>query len=166
MMRPMTVFGVGPSWAFFSILYAIAAYFVTRAFPVFRIPEQMYPVLTFLSIPLLLVGILYYVLSGKAVVKAFSSSKLLTDGVYGICRHPLYGSWILFIVPGIELFTRSWLGLTTSVAMYLMLRAMVKSEEDYLAAKFGDIYREYKARIPFISPLGWLIRKSGAGNGS
>jgi protein-S-isoprenylcysteine O-methyltransferase Ste14 len=99
-------------------------------------------------------------LSAKAVLRAFAAGELVTDGVYGICRHPLYGSWIVFIVPGIELLLHSWFGLTTSIAMYATLRVLARREEAFLADKFGESYLRYKARVPFVLPVGWLKPKS------
>jgi protein-S-isoprenylcysteine O-methyltransferase Ste14 len=156
----MTLWGVGPLWALISISYAIAAGFITRDFPALRIPEALYPALTFLGIFLIALGLPYYVLSAKAVLRAFAAGELVTTGVYGICRHPLYGSWIVFIVPGIELLLRSSFGLTTSLAMYATLRVLAKREEAFLAEKFGDSYLRYKATVPFILPVGWLKQKS------
>jgi protein-S-isoprenylcysteine O-methyltransferase Ste14 len=143
-----------------SLLYGTAAYFVTRDSPALRIPETFYPTLTFLGIFLIVLGLPYYVLSARAVLRAFAAGKLVTDGVYGICRHPLYGSWIVFIVPGIELLLHSWFGLTTSIAMYATLRALARREEAYLADKFGESYRQYRARVPFVLPVGWLRQKN------
>jgi len=160
MTKPMTLWGVGPLWALISISYAIAAGFITRTFPALRIPEALYPALTFLGIFLIVLGLPYYVLSARAVLRAFAAGELVTDGVYGICRHPLYGSWIVFIVPGIELLLHSWFGLTTSLAMYAALRVLARREEACLAEKFGDSYLQYQARVPFVLPVGWLKQKN------
>ena len=160
MTKPMTRWGVGPLWALISISYAIAAGFITRAFPALLIPEALYPALTFFGIFLIVLGLPYYVLSAKAVLRAFAAGELVTDGVYGVCRHPLYGSWIVFIVPGIELLLHSWFGLTTSIAMYASLRVLAQQEETFLAEKFGVSYLRYKARVPFVLPVGWLKSKS------
>jgi protein-S-isoprenylcysteine O-methyltransferase Ste14 len=156
----MTRWGVGPLWGLISLLYGIAAYHITPLSPALRIPDTLYPALTILGILLIAVGLPFYVLSVKAVMRAFSAGKLVTDGVYGICRHPLYGSWIVFIVPGIELLLHSWFGLTTSIAMYATLRVLAKREETFLADKFGESYLRYKASVPFVLPVGWLKQKN------
>lgn len=158
MSKPMTRFGIGPVWGFPSILYLVLTVVITYAFPAFRMPDSLYPMLTYLAVLLLLVGIPYYVVSAKAVMKAFSAGELVTNGVYGVCRHPLYGSWIVFIVPAIALLFHSWLSLTAPLVMYVLLRAMVAKEEDYLAEEFGEAYLEYKKKVPFVCPTGWLKR--------
>ncbi|HTZ20662.1 MAG TPA: isoprenylcysteine carboxylmethyltransferase family protein [Opitutaceae bacterium] len=156
MTKPMTRWGVGPLWALISLLYGIAANHITQLSPALRIPDTLYPALTYLGIFLIVLGLPYYFLSARAVMRAFSAGELVTKGVYGLCRHPLYGSWIVFIVPGIELLLHSWFGLTTSLAMYAALRVLAKREEECLVEKFGDRYLQYKARVPFVLPVGWL----------
>jgi protein-S-isoprenylcysteine O-methyltransferase Ste14 len=158
MKKPMTRWGIGPLWALFSIFYGLSALFATWFFPFMQISDALYPALNYLGMVLLLMGIPYFIASVIAVTKAFNAKELITRGVYGICRHPLYGSWIVFIVPGIVLLRHSWFGLTAPVVMYLLLRRMVVKEEDYLAEEFGEDYLKYKKRVPLISPLGWLKR--------
>jgi protein-S-isoprenylcysteine O-methyltransferase Ste14 len=160
MTKPMTLWGVGPLWALISISYAIAAGFITRACPALRIPELLYPALTFLGIFLIVLGLPYCVLSARAVLRAFAAGELVTDGVYGTCQHPLYSSWIFFIVPGIALLLHSGFGLTISLAMYAALRVLAKREEACLVEKFGDSSLRYQARVPFVLPVGWLKSKS------
>jgi protein-S-isoprenylcysteine O-methyltransferase Ste14 len=44
------------------------------------------------------------------------------------------------------------------VAMYVLLRVLARKEEDYLSARFGDSYQQYRRRVPFVAPWGWLRR--------
>jgi protein-S-isoprenylcysteine O-methyltransferase Ste14 len=109
-----------------------------------------------MGIAMLAIGLIFYVASLRAVMRAYNAETLVTGGVYGCCRHPLYASWVVFIAPGIALLLGSWIVLTTPVFMYFALRALVKKEEVYLESVFGDGYRAYLKNTPCIIPLGWM----------
>lgn len=158
MTTKMTQWGTGPVFALASIVYGVAVGLTTHDMAGVRITVVPYSVLLTLGIVLIAIGVPIYILSAKAVIPAFNSGQLVTDGVYGMCRHPLYGAWIVFIAPGIELLTGSWIGLTTPIVMYLLLRLLVGKEEEYLTHHFGNRYEAYRRRVPFLLPLGWLRR--------
>jgi len=75
-----------------------------------------------------------------------------------MCRHPVYGAWVVFNVPGMVLFFNSWLGLVVPILMYVTLRLLVRSEEEHLEQTFGEEYREYRSRTPAVFPLLWRWR--------
>ncbi|HQP31060.1 MAG TPA: isoprenylcysteine carboxylmethyltransferase family protein [Deltaproteobacteria bacterium] len=159
MTKPMTMFGVGPRWGLISLVYGAGVFMLARMFPVLYFPAGLHPGLNILGALLILVGLPYYFLAVRAMTRAFKAKELATSGVYAVCRHPLYGSWIVFLAPGIVLLTHIWLGLSVPMVMYLVLRVMVKEEEDYLATTFGKPYLQYKAAVPFVSPTGWLKKQ-------
>ena len=73
---------------------------------------------------------------------------LVTDGVFGWTRNPVYlGLWIA--LAGISLvFAFDWLMVLTPLAWMLVNCAVVRSEERYLEQRFGKTYRDYKQRVP------------------
>jgi protein-S-isoprenylcysteine O-methyltransferase Ste14 len=73
---------------------------------------------------------------------------LVTDGVFGWTRNPVYlGLWIALI--GISLiFAFDWLLILTPPAWVVVNCAVVRSEERYLERRFGKAYRDYKKRVP------------------
>jgi protein-S-isoprenylcysteine O-methyltransferase Ste14 len=73
---------------------------------------------------------------------------LVTDGVFGWTRNPVYlGLWIA--LAGISLvFAFDWLMVLTPLAWVLVNYAVVRSEERYLEQRFGEPYRDYKERVP------------------
>lgn len=76
------------------------------------------------------------------------SSALVTHGVYRYLRNPMYVGATLLLAGFAVLFASDWT-LVTTVAFALIVHfGVVKREERYLAAKFGDAYRAYKARVP------------------
>src|SRR5450631_207717 len=76
------------------------------------------------------------------------SSALVTDGIFGWLRNPMYVG-LAFLVSGLGIALASDWTLVMIVPALLMLHfGVVKREERYLEAKFGDAYRQYKARVP------------------
>jgi protein-S-isoprenylcysteine O-methyltransferase Ste14 len=73
---------------------------------------------------------------------------LVTDGVFGWTRNPVYlGLWIA--LAGISLVLAfDWLLMLTPPAWVLVNCAVVRSEERYLEQRFGKAYRDYKKRVP------------------
>jgi protein-S-isoprenylcysteine O-methyltransferase Ste14 len=161
MKEKMSRWGVGPVFASLSIGYGIMTLAISRRFhPLFRIGLAPSWLLSILGSALILIGVPFFVISVITVTRAFNSDMLVTDGIFRCCRHPLYGSWVVFIVPGIMFLVNSWLGLTTPLFMYLLLRKLIKKEEVYLEHEFGREYLEYEKRVPCVFPLGHL-RSSG-----
>jgi protein-S-isoprenylcysteine O-methyltransferase Ste14 len=155
--KRMSRWGIGPVFAALSIGYGMMTLLMGRYFhPVFQISFVPYSYLAILGVILILIGVPFWITAVLTVMRAYNANELVTGGVYRCCRHPVYSSWVVFIVPGIALLVSSWLGLTTPIFMYFILRVLVKREEAYLENLFGSKYVEYKKRIPCILPIGWL----------
>lgn len=153
----MSKWGVGPIFVLFSIVYVAIMLAISHYYkPLFHIKLVPYALVLALGIVLIVIGIPFYVLSIKAIVRAFNANELVTDGVYSCCRHPLYASFVVFVVPGIVLLANSSIGLTSPIFMYLILYKLVKKEEVYLESVFGTDYLEYKRQVPCILPYGFL----------
>ena len=159
MIEKMSRWGVGPIFAFLSISYGMIMLVISRYFhPAFQIPFVPYWLLCILGIVLILIDVPFFIISVKTVMKAYNSDKLVTDGIYGCCRHPLYSAWVVLIVPGIVFLANSWIGLTAPLFMYFLLCKLVTKEEVYLEHVFGSEYIKYKNKVPCILPVGYLIQ--------
>lgn len=153
----MTRWGVGPMFASLSIIYGLFMIMLSRHFePLLEINFIPHRLLATVGILLILIGIPFNIVAIVIVTRAFNAGNLVTGGIFGMCRHPLYAAWVVFIVPGIMLLVNSWIGLTTPPVMYFILRILVKKEEIYLEKMFGDKYLAYKKRVPAVLPIGWL----------
>lgn len=75
---------------------------------------------------------------------------LVTDGCYRHMRHPLYFYSLLFMVLNPVMSTR-WLLLTALSLIYFIVGGLI--EERRLLKEFGETYRDYQHRVPFILPL-------------
>lgn len=161
----MSRWGIGPVFAALSIGYGFITFAVSYYFhPGFQIEFLPYRLLSILGIALILIGLPFFIISARTVSRAYNSDKLVTDGIFRCCRHPLYGSWVVFIVPGIALLLKSWIVMSTALFMYFLLRKLVKKEEVYLEHVFGSDYREYQRRVPCVFPFGWLKRSYNTTN--
>ena len=72
---------------------------------------------------------------------------LVTTGIHGWSRNPIYvGMFLLYA--GIGLAARSPWVLILTLPLAITLRdGVVAREEAYLERRFGDAYRDYKARV-------------------
>ena len=165
MKEKMSRWGVGPTFAFLSISYGMVMLAISRYFhPVFQILFVPYWLLWILGIALILIGVPFFIISVKTIMKAYNADTLVTHGIFKCCRHPLYSSWVVFIVPGIVLLANSWIGLTAPLFMYFLLCKLVKKEELYLEHVFGSEYLEYKKAVPCVLPVGLLKQSYNKAN--
>lgn len=157
MTKKMTFWGIGPKYTILSLLYCSLTVGLSMYFnPFFKIPYIPDHILAMIGTFLILIGIPFYIISIVTIKRAFQAGRLLTDGPFGMCRHPVYSAWIVFFVPGIMLLINTWIGLSAPLAMYVFILLLVKEEEIYLERVFGDDYLAYKERIPLALPIGWL----------
>jgi protein-S-isoprenylcysteine O-methyltransferase Ste14 len=119
--------------------------FLVRAVP--------YPAFLLAGAILLALGIFMLVFAGQAIVRAYGRDELATTGIFGMVRHPVYSAWIVFIIPGLVLFSRSWLLLLTPLVAYLVFKVRIRREDEYLEKRFGQAYLDYKRRVNEIIPI-------------
>lgn len=82
------------------------------------------------------------------------TSKVVKTGLFAISRNPLYLGGVLIFL-GIDLmFYMAWALVMLLVSIVLCHFILIIPEERYLAAKFGDEYKEYTASVHR-----WLGRK-------
>jgi len=72
---------------------------------------------------------------------------LVTTGIHGWSRNPIYVGMFL-VYAGIGIGARSPWVLILALPLLIILRyRVVAREETYLERRFGDAYRDYKARV-------------------
>lgn len=75
------------------------------------------------------------------------TSALVTTGIHGWSRNPIYlAMFMMYAGIGVALRSPSILILTLPLAIVIRY-GVVAREEAYLERRFGDAYREYKARV-------------------
>ena len=146
--------GVGPSIMVPTAAYAAIAGLTTWLWPdICMVTPVPYSVLLVARIVLLLIGIPMLFMAGKAATVAYNSDKLATTGIFGLTRNPIYSAWIMFIIPGLVLMSRSWPLFLTPLVAYVVFKATIRHENEYLERHFGDDYRKYKAEVNELVPL-------------
>jgi len=76
------------------------------------------------------------------------STALVTDGIFAWLRNPMYVGGTLFLTGLSILLASDWMLVMTIVFVPIIHFGVVKREERYLEAKFGNVYRAYKAQVP------------------
>lgn len=156
MVSEMTRWGVGPEFTLVSIIYAIVIFLLNSSwFPSLTFVILSREVTLVLGVMLITVGFLIFLIPAVTIDKYFFEGKLCTTGIYSFIRHPIYGSWIVFIIPGIVLIRGSLLGISIPIFMYAVFKILIPQEEDYLEKKFGKEYLEYKRKVNAIFPTIW-----------
>lgn len=83
---------------------------------------------------------------GTTVLPDKAADVLVTGGPFRIRRNPIYLSHILILLGVAELTKNIWFViLAAAYALFVTWLAIIP-EERHLEARFGDDYREYKAR--------------------
>jgi protein-S-isoprenylcysteine O-methyltransferase Ste14 len=76
------------------------------------------------------------------------SLALATGGIYAHLRNPMYVGAILILAGLAAALASDWLAILLLPTALLLHFGVVRREERYLEAKFGEDYRRYKASVP------------------
>jgi len=136
-----------PTYLLISIFIMLTLHFL---FPVILIVP---PVWNLLGIIPLAIGITINLMADKAFHRAETpvcpfeeSSSLVTTGIYGISRNPMYLGFILILL-GVAVLIRS---LTPYIVIFafalLMNNTLISAEERRLTMIFGAEWKAYKAQ--------------------
>jgi protein-S-isoprenylcysteine O-methyltransferase Ste14 len=82
------------------------------------------------------------------------TTELVTVGIYGYIRHPLYSS-LLFLSWGAFFKQPSWAGACLALMATFFLTATAKIEETENMHFFGDVYQTYMEKTKMFIP--WLF---------
>jgi protein-S-isoprenylcysteine O-methyltransferase Ste14 len=76
------------------------------------------------------------------------ATALVTGGVFRTMRNPMYVGGTLFLAGLSIALASSWMLVMTIFSALVLHFGVVKREERYLLAKFGDPYRRYLESVP------------------
>jgi protein-S-isoprenylcysteine O-methyltransferase Ste14 len=154
MEKRLSRWGVGPRIFLSTIAYALVAVAATRAWPdacLLRWPP--YAVFATAGCILLALGVPMWLTSAVSAMRAYSRDQLRSSGVFGLVRHPIYSSAIVFNLPGIALLTRSWPLFLMPLVAYGVFKLLIHREDEYLERRFGQAYLDYRARVNEVIPI-------------
>jgi len=103
--------------------------------------------LILIGLALAAAGIRNFSRAGTPVRSIKPTRVLVTTGIHGWTRNPIYlGMFLLY--GGIGVAAQSpWILILTLPLAITMRYGVVAREEAYLERRFGDAYRDYKARV-------------------
>jgi protein-S-isoprenylcysteine O-methyltransferase Ste14 len=120
---------------------------LSRSGPAHWISAAIAACLIFIGIGVFAAGIRNFSSAGTPVQGTKPSRALVTTGIHGWSRNPIYLGMFL-IYGGIGLVVRSpWILILMPLLAITMRFGVVEREEAYLEWRFGDAYRDYKARV-------------------
>lgn len=93
-------------------------------------------------------AILAFRAAGTHVEPWKPSSALVADGIFRWLRNPMYVGIILLLAGIAILLASDWTLVMTVVLALVLHVGVVKREERYLEAKFGEAYRHYMETVP------------------
>jgi protein-S-isoprenylcysteine O-methyltransferase Ste14 len=103
--------------------------------------------LILMGIAVIAAGIRNFSRAGTPVPTNEPTRALVTTGIHGWTRNPIYLGMFL-VYGGIALAVRSPWILILALPLAIAIRyGVVAREEAYLERRFGDAYRDYKARV-------------------
>lgn len=103
--------------------------------------------LILIGLALAAAGIRNFSWAGTPVRSIKPTRALVTTGIHGWTRNPIYLGMFL-IYGGIGVAARSpWILMLTLPLAITIRYGVVAREEAYLERRFGDAYRDYKARV-------------------
>ena len=119
------------------------------------VPQAMMPLpLSFailFGLFLSLIGIIMF-FEAKKELKGFREpGKLVTTGLYGRVRHPMYLGWMLVLL-GFPLVFRAVLAFIVSIFLSAILVLWAYVEERELELKYGDELRAYRRKVGMFTP--------------
>ena len=152
-MEKLTFLGIGPKIARVTIHYLVIAIGLTILFPaIFTFGKDLQKPFLVAGIIVLALALAFYIATLRLMVPGIRNNRLVTGGVYRLCRNPLYSALLLFLIPGVGLLLNSWIILSASIIGYLLFRKYIFQEEEVLERLFGDDYRNYRNKTSLFFP--------------
>jgi protein-S-isoprenylcysteine O-methyltransferase Ste14 len=155
-MKKLNALGIGPKIG----MVAIPVFITTLLLSIYKkelfyVGEKLDQPLLIVGIILLCIGVIFYAVTVRFLLKGVKTTTLQTGGTYYLTQNPLYACIIMMIVPGVSLVLHTWLILATSLVAYIMFKLNIKSEYKEMESFFGEAYLEYRKKTPEFCPFPW-----------
>lgn len=146
------------NWVFHNRNWFFALFYATLFIPSFALTDDL-SIQIGLGLAIFLFGVmsrgitigLEYIVRG-GLYRQIYADKLVTSGIYSICRNPMYFGNILILL-GVGIFANSALFVFLTVPIFMLLyAAIILAEQSFLENKFGEEYKLYKQNVNAIIP--------------
>jgi protein-S-isoprenylcysteine O-methyltransferase Ste14 len=99
------------------------------------------------GLALMWTGLATFLLARTAVLPIRPATRLVTTGLYRFSRNPMYLGMTLLYIGGALVVDSLWPLALLPLVLVLLVRFVIRLEERYLAATFGEAYEEYRRRV-------------------
>ncbi|HVN96885.1 MAG TPA: isoprenylcysteine carboxylmethyltransferase family protein [Syntrophorhabdaceae bacterium] len=144
MKRREKLFGMGPRGTAISIILLAIAFYVNGRLGRPAMLANPAP-LKVAGMLFICVGLMLYIASVHRLRNWWRNDELCTSGPFRWFRHPMYASWITFILPGVALYSNSWVILCCAIVLHPIWHLFVAREEKMMMETFQDQYKTYAA---------------------
>ena len=156
----MPIFGVGPIYVITCLILTIAGIYLHIEGYLYQGELREWKIFFIIGGILLIISGIYLWIQAvivQRIDKKIKENKLLTTGVYGIVRNPIYSAFI-FIFTGALLLAANYILLILPFVFWAFLTILMKNtEEKWLRNEFGKEYEEYARKVNRVIP--WIRRK-------
>lgn len=159
----LPLYGIGPFYVGVIVLLTAGGIFFHQKgllangqFPALRLPAVL------LGSCLILFGIWLWcaaVLRDK-IDRGILENQLITNGVYGLCRNPIYTACTFACVGALLLCNNLWLLLLPPLYWLFLTLLLKHTEEKWLLQQYGSAYTAYCSRVNRCLPFPKKSEKS------
>lgn len=103
--------------------------------------------LTWVSIIMLIPGIVVWIWTVYLILTKIPRKELITNGPYSIVKHPLYTGVALLVIPWVGFLCNTWLGIFLGFVVYIGSRIYSPEEERILSKIFGESWDRYSKKV-------------------
>lgn len=156
----LPILGVGPIYVAVVVILTIVAVILGQ------MEFLCYGKIYILMIPSVIIGVLMIVLGiylwhgsvfRTKISNEISSNRLVTSGVYSLCRNPLYLAFML-VCTGVLLISGNVFFYPLFFIYWLFMTVLMKrTEEKWLENLYGEEYTEYCRKVNRCIP--WVTKK-------
>lgn len=146
-MRPPVLFGI-------ALLLGFAVdHLLPLPFPISRpsldhwISAGVAATMLVVGVALVVAGIRNFSRAGTPVPTTEPTRALVTTGIHGLMRNPIYAGFFLVYVAIGVLVRSPWILILVLPLAFVIRYGVVAREEAYLERRYGDAYRAYKAHV-------------------
>lgn len=103
------------------------------------------------------VGIGLFIEGWRELYRARQENRLVTDGLYGLVRHPQYSGLFIGLFGEGVIHWPTIFSVTLFPAIVIAYTLLAYREEGQMLARFGEQYRVYRQHVPMFFPgrRGW-----------
>lgn len=146
-MKLKILVGSGRKIGLFTLPFLVAGIILNILFPEFFQVGGPTKILRWISIVVLIPGIIIWIWSVILILVKVPRHELITTGPYALVLHPLYTGVALLVLPWLGFLLNTWLGLPVGLVLYTGSRLFAPEEEKILARIFGESWEQYRNKV-------------------